>query len=348
MTRFTLGQLAEALDAKLDGDPARVVTGVAPLDAAGADDISFLIDPRYEPAARASRAAAFLAPVGTQGLPAAVLECGAPQRAFIELLRLFHPAAALPAGIDGTAVVHASAVVDPSASIGALAVIEAGARIGARARIHPLAYVGRGVEVGEETEIHPHVVVREGVVLGRRVIVHAGAVLGADGFGYALDAGVHRKIPQIGRVVVGDDVEIGANATIDRATLGATVVGRGTKIDNLVMIAHNVQIGEDAILAAQTGIAGSSRLGRGVVLGGQVGVADHITVGDGAMLAAQAGVTRDVPPGARVTGTWARPLFQARRIWIAQAELPEMVTRVKQLERQLAELEARLGKGESA
>jgi UDP-3-O-[3-hydroxymyristoyl] glucosamine N-acyltransferase len=342
VTRFTLGQLAEALDAKLDGDPARVVTGVAPLDAAGRDDISFLIDPRYEAAARASRAGAFIAPPGTRGLPAAVLECGAPQRALIEVLTLFHPGTAPPPGIDASAVVHASAVVDATASVGALAVVEAGARIGPRVRVHPLAYVGRGVEVGEDSEIHPHVVLREGVALGARVIVHAGAVLGADGFGYAPEAGRHRKIPQVGRVEIGDDVEIGANATIDRATLGATVVGRGTKIDNLVMIAHNVQVGEDAILAAQTGVAGSSRLGRGVILGGQVGISDHVTVGEGAMLAAQAGAIQDVAPGARLAGTWARPLFQAKRIWIAEGELPEMVTRVKQLERRIAELEARL------
>ena len=343
MTRFTLGQLAEALAAKLVGDPDRVVTGVAPLDAASGDDISFFIDPRYEAAARASRAAAVIAPAGTHGLPAAVLECDAPQRRLIQLLELFHPRPVVPAGIDPTAVVAPGARIDATAAIGPLAVIEAGARIGARVRVHALAYVGPAVEIGEDSVIHPHVVLRERVAVGRRVIIHAGAVLGADGFGYVFDGGAHQKIPQVGGVLIEDDVEIGANATIDRATLGTTIVRRGAKIDNLVQVAHNVEIGEHAILAAQAGIAGSSRLGRRAVLAGQAGVADHVTVGDEAMLGAQAGVSQDVPPGARLTGTWARPVFQARRIWTAEAELPDMLVRLKKLERRVAELESRRG-----
>jgi UDP-3-O-[3-hydroxymyristoyl] glucosamine N-acyltransferase len=190
--------------------------------------------------------------------------------------------------------------------------------------------------------IHPRVVLLAGVRFGRRVVVHAGVVLGADGFGYARDGAAHRKIPQVGGVRVEDDVEIGANATVDRATLGDTVIRRGTKIDNLVQVAHNVDIGEDCILAAQTGIAGSSRLGRGVILAGQVGVADHVSVGEGAMLGAQSGVVQDVPPGAKLTGTWGRPVMQTRRIWVAQAELPDLVVRLRKLERRLSELEARL------
>ena len=345
MTRFTLGQLAEALAAKLVGDPDRVVTGVATLEAASPSDVSFLTDPRYEAIARTSRAGAFIVPVGTRGLPGPVLECAAPQRALIELLTLFHPRPAVAPGVDPTAVVAADVVVEEGAAIGPLAVIEAGARIGARVQIHALVYVGAGVHIGDECVIYPHVVLREGVKVGRRVIVHAGAVLGADGFGYAPDGGVHRKIPQVGTVVIEDDVEIGANTTIDRSTLGATIVRRGTKIDNLVQIAHNVDIGEDVIIAAQSGIAGSSRLGRGAVLGGQVGIADHVSVGEGAMLGAQAGTTHDVPAGARMAGTWARPMLLARRIWVAQAELPEMAARLKKLERRIAELEARLGEG---
>jgi UDP-3-O-[3-hydroxymyristoyl] glucosamine N-acyltransferase len=347
VTRFTLGQLAEVLDAKLAGDPARVVTGVATLDAASASDISFLTDPRYEAAARGSRAGAFIAPVGTRGLPAPVLECHSPQRALSELLALFHPTLAATPGVDATAVVAASAEVDPSAAIGPLTVVEAGARIAARVRVHALAYVGPGVEIGEDSVIYPLAVLRDGVRCGRRVIVHPGAVLGADGFGYTRDGTTYRKIPQVGGVLIEDDVEIGANSTVDRATLGATVVRRGTKIDNLVQVAHNVEIGEDSIIAAQTGIAGSSRIGRDVMLGGQVGVADHISVGDGAMLSAQAGVAQDVPAGAKFAGTWGRPIFQARRIWVAQAELPDMVARMKKLERRVADLEARLRDGES-
>jgi UDP-3-O-[3-hydroxymyristoyl] glucosamine N-acyltransferase len=173
-------------------------------------------------------------------------------------------------------------------------------------------------------------------------------VLGADGFGYVSEGGHHRKIPQVGTVLIEDDVEIGANTTIDRAMLGATVVRRGAKVDNLVQIAHNVEIGPDCILAAQVGIAGSSRLGHHVILGGQVGIADHVTIGDGAMLAAQAGTTQDLPGNAKYGLTWARPLLQAQRIWLAEAELPSVITRLKKLERRLQELEGRLDTGGDA
>ena len=348
MTRFTLGQLAEALDAKLDGDATRVVTGVAPLETAAATDISFLTDPRYGAIARTSRAGAFIAPVGTRGLPAPVLECAAPQRALIELLALFYPTPAPKPGIDTHAVVAESASIDASAFVGPLAVVDAEARIAARVCVHALAYVGRGVEIGEDSVIHPHVVLRDGVRLGRRVIVHAGAVLGADGFGYMQEGGRHRKIPQVGGVLVEDDVEIGANTTVDRAMLGATVIRRGSKIDNLVQIAHNVEIGADCIIAAQTGIAGSSRLGHHAFLGGQVGVGDHVTIGDGVLIASQSGAVTDLPGHAKYGGTWARPLVQSQRIWVAQAELPSMLTRLRKLERRLAELEERLGDGERA
>ena len=348
MTGFTLGQLAEVLDAKLDGDATRVVTGVAPLDAASSDDISFLTDPRYESAARASRAGAFIAPVGTRGLPAPVLECRAPKRAMVQLLTLFFPPPVPRPGVDAAALVADGARVDPSASIGPLAVVEAGAHVAARVQVHALAYVGRDVEIGEDSVIHPHVVLREGVRLGRRVIVHAGAVLGADGFGYMPDGGVHRKIPQVGGVLVEDDVEIGANATIDRAMLGVTIIRRGTKIDNLVQIAHNVEIGPDCLLAAQVGIAGSSRLGHHVVLGGQVGVADHVTIGDNVMMTAQSGAPSDLPGGANYSGSWARPYMQAQRIWVAQGELPAMLVRLRKLERRLDALEGRSPKGEES
>jgi UDP-3-O-[3-hydroxymyristoyl] glucosamine N-acyltransferase len=336
---FTLGALAKALHATLDGDAERVVRGVAPLDAAGPDQISFLTDRRYLDAARRSRAGAFLAPPDAGDLPASTLRCPAPQQALIDLLLLFHPRPATTPGIDPAAVVAADARVDPSAWIGALAVVGAGAVIGPRARIHALAVVGAGAEVGEDSEIHSHVVLYPGVTLGRRVIVHGGAVIGSDGFGYAFDGRQHRKIPQVGTVVIGDDVEIGANTTIDRAMLGATVIGQGTKVDNLVQIGHNVEVGEHSILVAQVGVSGSSRLGRGVVLGGQVGVADHVTIGDGAMIAAQSGLHQEVAPGSRLLGSPARPIMEAKRIILAADRLPELVRRMKDVERRLARLE---------
>jgi UDP-3-O-[3-hydroxymyristoyl] glucosamine N-acyltransferase len=335
---FTLGQLAQALGASLEGDAARVVRGVAPLESAGPEDVSFLTDTRYRPAAQASRAGAFVAGVGVTGLPAPVLRVAAPQQAMIDLLLLFHPAAPVVPGLHKSAVVAADARVDTTAAVGPLAVIEAGARIGPGARVGALVYVGAGVEIGEGCVLAPHVTLLSGTRLGRRVLVHPGAVIGADGFGFAFDGDQHRKIPQTGGVVIEDDVEIGANCAIDRATFGDTIIRRGTKIDNLVQIGHNVEVGEHSILVSQVGVSGSSRLGRGVVLAGQVGVADHVNVGDGALVGAQAGVPSDLDAGGRYLGTPARPIIEAKRIFAAESRLPELLQRVRALERAMAAL----------
>jgi UDP-3-O-[3-hydroxymyristoyl] glucosamine N-acyltransferase len=343
---FTLGDLAVALGGRVEGDPSRVVSAVAPLDAAGPEDIAFVADARFLAAAGASRAGAWLVPEGLAGLRGPLIRCRAVRPALARLLELFHPPVPVPSGVAATAVIGPGARIDPTAAIGALAVVEAGAVVGARAVVYPLVYVGPGAEIGEGTVLHPHVVVGGAVTIGRNVVVHAGAVLGADGFGYAFDGTVHRKIPQVGRVVIEDDVEIGANATIDRAMLGETRVRRGTKLDNLVMVGHNVEIGEDAIVAAQAGIAGSSRLGRRTVLGGQAGVGDHVDVGEGAMLAAQCGVSGDVPAGAVLMGSYGRPVMEFQRIWIAEGRLPELLRRVRALERRLADLDP--GGGEPA
>jgi UDP-3-O-[3-hydroxymyristoyl] glucosamine N-acyltransferase len=342
---LTLGEIASALGAALEGDAATVVTGVATLEDAGPDQIAFVTDGRYHAAALASRAGAFLASDDAAGLPGPVLRCRAPRLAVIDLLGLFYPPGPPRPGVHRSAVVAADARVAGSASIGALAVVEAGAIVGEGVCLHPLVYVGRGVEIGEGSMLYPHVVVREGVRLGRRVVVHPGAVIGADGFGFAFDGARHRKIPQVGGVVIEDDVEIGANTTVDRATLGQTVVRRGTKIDNLVQVGHNTEIGENALIAAQTGIAGSCRIGRGVVLGGQVGVGDHVHIGDAAMLGSQSGVMGDVAAGEKLTGTYGRPVAQALRIWVAQAQLPDLIRQVRSLERRLARLERRLPHG---
>jgi len=335
---FTLGQLAHALGASLEGDAARVVTGVAPLESAGPDDVSFLTDPRYRAAAEASRAGAFVAGVGVTGLPAPVLRVAAPQQAMIDLVLLFHPIPAVVAGVHRSAVVAPDACVDATAAVGPLAVVEAGARVGAGVLVSALVYVGAGVEIGDGCRLEPHVTLLTGTRLGRRVLVHSGTVIGADGFGFAFDGGQHRKIPQTGGVVIEDDVEIGANCAIDRATFGDTIIRRGTKIDNLVQIGHNVEVGEHSILVSQVGVSGSSRLGRGVVLAGQVGVADHVTVGDGALVGAQAGVPSDLEGGGRYLGTPARPLLEAKRIFAAESRLPELLQRVRALERAVAAL----------
>jgi len=329
---FTLGQLAAALGATLEGDPGRVVRGVAPLETAGPDDVSFLTDPRYRAAAQASRAGAFVAGAGITGLPAPVLRVTAPQQAMIDLLELFHPAAPGVPGIHPSAIVAADARIDSTACVGPLDVREWRARLYRGARIGALSYIGHDVHVGEGSVVGPRVTL-VATRLGRRVIVHPGAVIGADGFGFAFDGARHRKIPQTGGVVVEDDVEIGANTTIDRATFGDTIIRQGTKIDNLVQIGHNVEVGEHSILVAQVGVSGSSRLGRGVILAGQVGVADHVSVGDGALVGAQAGVPSDLAAGGRYLGTPARSILEAKRIFAAESRLPELLLRVRALER---------------
>jgi UDP-3-O-[3-hydroxymyristoyl] glucosamine N-acyltransferase len=340
---FTLRQLADALGAVLEGDPARVIRGVAPLETAGPDEIAFVTHPRFRRAAERTRAGALLVPHDAAGLRPPLLRVSAPRLALVTLLGLFHPAPLPAPGVHPSAVVARGSRIAADAAVGAFAVVERGAVVGSRVRIHPLVYVGEGVEIGEDTTLYPHVVVREGVRIGRRVIVHPGAVLGADGFGYAFDGETHRKIPQVGGVIIEDDVEIGANVTIDRATLGYTLVGRGTKIDNLVQVAHNVEIGRNAIIVAQSGISGSSQVGEGAVLGGQVGVADHVSVGAGVLLGAQSGVPGDLRGPGPYLGTPARPLPEARRIYAAMPRLPDLLRTVRALGRRVRELERRLG-----
>jgi len=306
---------------------------VAPLETAEPEQISFVIDARYRAAAAASRAGAFLVSKDVSGLRGPLLRSDVPTQALIALLTVFHPAAPARPGVDPTAIVARDARVDPSAAIGALAVIGSGAVIGPNVSVHPLTYVGPGVEVGEGCVLHPRVVLCEGVHLGRRVIVHPGAVIGGDGFGDAFDGNAHPKIPQVGGVVIEDDVEIGANTTVDRATLGATVIGHGTKIDNLVMVGHGCRIGPDCLIAAQVGLAGSTTLGARVMLGGQVGSAGHLTVGDGARVAAQSGVHRDVPPRHDYAGYPAVQAREWRRASACMPRLPALFRRMRRVER---------------
>jgi UDP-3-O-[3-hydroxymyristoyl] glucosamine N-acyltransferase len=246
-------------------------------------------------------------------------------------------------GVHPTAYVAESARVAEGATVSAFAVVGEGSLVESGAVLHPHVFVGPDCRVGEGSVLHPHVVLRARVVVGRRVIVHSGSVLGADGFGYVFDGQAHRKIPQVGRVVVEDDVEIGANVAVDRATLGDTVIGRGTKIDNLVQIGHNTVVGSDTVIVALTGISGSCRIGRGVVVGGQVGIADHVTVGDGAQIGSQSGVHREVPAGARVIGTPAMPGDTGLRALAAIGRLPELLRDVRALGRRMDALERRLG-----
>jgi UDP-3-O-[3-hydroxymyristoyl] glucosamine N-acyltransferase len=337
--KFTLLRIAEALGATLEGDSARVIRGVAPLEDAGPEHVSFLVHPRYARAAATSAAGALVVGRDVEGLPQALLRVDSPQTALIALVRLFHPEPPVVAGIHATAVVAGSARVDPTAFVGACAVVEPDARVGARSTVGALGFVGAGAVLGDDVVLHPRVVVMEGVAIGDRVVVHAGAVLGADGFGYAFDGTAHRKIPQVGGLRIEDDVEIGANSTIDRATLGVTRIRRGSKIDNLVQVGHNCDVGEDVILVSQVGVSGSCKIGSRAVLAGQVGVADHVTIGAGAVLLAKSGVPNDVPAGEVWAGIPSRPVGETRRIWAAETLLPQLFRKVRALEKRIRELE---------
>jgi UDP-3-O-[3-hydroxymyristoyl] glucosamine N-acyltransferase len=310
------------------------IAGPAALADAQPGEIAFFGHPRYAADVRATKAAAVLVPRDFDGeTGAACIRVDDPSAAFTAVTRRF-----LPAPVPPAPGVHPSAVVDPSVhlasgvAVQALAVIEAEAVVGEGTVIGAGCHVGRGARLGAGCLLHPHVVVREGCELGDRVILHCGVVVGSDGFGYDTKDGRHAKIPQSGRVVVGDDVEIGANTTIDRARFGRTVIGEGTKIDNLVMIAHNVVIGRHCIICAQVGISGSTQIGDHVVLAGQTGLVGHIKVGDGAIVGAQSGLSNDLAPKAIVVGSPPRPIGEWKRSIVRIDKLGQLYDRVKKLE----------------
>jgi len=337
-----LEEISAALGCELEGDGSIDIRGIATLEEAGPGDLSFLSNPRYAPKARTTRAAAII--VGrdfAEEVSPALLRTVDPYFALARALELFHRPRPVEPGIHPTAVIDPSARIGPGASIGPYVVIEARARIGARARLGPYVLVGAEAEIGDDFTAHAHATVRERVRIGNRVILQDGAVIGSDGFGYAVspDGKAHR-MPQTGTVILEDDVEVGANATVDRATVGATRIGRGTKIDNLVMIAHGCEIGEGCFLAAQVGLAGSTKLGRGVQLGGQVGVAGHLEIGDFARIAAQSGVPNDVPAGKTFGGTPAVEIQLWRRVVAATHRLPEVLRRLRRLEKGILSGEA--------
>ncbi len=341
--RFTLAELAERSGGRAEGDGGFVLSGVAGLSAAGPRDVTFIEGARQVPTAAAGCAGAVFLPADLELPGRNLIRVDNPRLAFAETLALFHPARHPPAGIHATAVVEPGAAVHPTASVSAFCFVGAGARIGARVVLHPFVHVGPGAEIGAESLLHPGVIVLERVTLGARVIVHSGAVIGGDGFGYVFAGGRHRKIPQVGTVEIGDDVEIGAGTTVDRATTGATRIGRGTKIDNLVQIAHNVSIGEHVILVAQCGIAGSASIGDGAVLAGQVGVGDHVSIGAGARIVGQAGVMRQVAAGATVSGFGPQRHSDFLKSQAVFEQLPQLRRRLLEVEKRLAAAEAAAG-----
>ncbi len=335
---FTLGELASAVGGRLCGDGSLRLSGIQGLDRAGPGDLSWVADRRHALDAAKSLAGALLvaSEEDRRGKPAVVVS--SPTLAMATLLELFLPAAPLRRGISKRAHVHSTATLGRGVSVAAGATVEAGAVIGARTVLSAGSFVGREAVVGEDCYLHPNAAVLERCSIGARCVLQAGAVVGSDGFGYVWDGSRHRKIPQKGIVRIGDDVEIGANSAIDRATLGETVIGRGTKIDNLVQVGHNVVVGEDSLLCGQAGIAGSSRLGRRVTLAGQAGIGDHAAIENGVTVTAQAGVVSRgrVPPGAVVSGMPAAPHREFLRRAALVARLPELARRLEQVERTLA------------
>jgi UDP-3-O-[3-hydroxymyristoyl] glucosamine N-acyltransferase len=339
----TLPELAQRLGAQLElpaGQNAETVllSGLNTLEDAQPHDLAFVGGERYRAAAGQGHAGALLVTDENRIPERPCLIVPHVWKAALAAFDLWYPDIKPAAGVHPSAVVDPSAQIHPSASIGPLTVVEAGARIGAQAEIGAQCFIGRDVQVGEGTLLHPAVRLLERVQVGRGVILHSGAVLGSDGFGYEVIDGRGVKIPQVGTVIVEDEVEIGANTTIDRAFLHATRIGAGSKIDNLVQIAHNVQIGRCCGLASQVGVAGSTVVGDGVIMWGQVGVPDHVHIGDRAILLAKSGIKDSVPAGETVFGTPAIPVKEAGRQLAAIKRLPEALRQIKSLERQIEKL----------
>lgn len=339
-------EIAERLKGVLEGPRDLIIRGVAGIREAQAGEITFVANPRYASDAAETKASAILVrqdwakPTSAPAL----IRVPNPDDAFAEVARWFAPPP--PPVYRG---VHPTAVVDPTArlgvdvSIGPYCVIEAGAHIGDRTVLRAHCYVGHDVRIGCDGLLYPFVSIRERCVIGDRVILHNGVVIGSDGFGYTVDAqGVRHKIPQLGIVVIGDDVEIGANTTIDRARFGRTRIGNGVKIDNLVQIAHNVVVGDHSVIVAQVGVAGSTEIGKGVVLAGQVGVAGHLSIGDRVMVGAQSGIAKDIPPGEVWRGSPARPIREMMEIEAIVYRLPKLREQLQKLADRISLIEKQL------
>lgn len=345
---MTLDELAQKIGAELrlagGADARRPVRGCATLDEAGPDDISFLANPRYAAKIATTRAAAVIVGQGVECEDRTLLRTADPYFAFRNAVVALHGLRQHPQPADGP--ISRLAVTDPAATIGQgciihpFAVVSAGARIGAHCVLYPHTFIGPDAVVGDDCVLFPSVTLYDRCVLGNRVTLHAGTVIGQDGFGYATHKGAHHKIPQVGNVIVEDDVEMGANCSIDRATIGSTVIGRGTKFSDCVTIGHGCKVGKHNLFVALVGLAGSVETGDYVALGGQVGVAGHLKIGSQAQVAATSGVMTDIPEKSQYGGTPAVPLNDAKRLHLSTLKLPDLIARVKQLEREVEKLRA--------
>jgi UDP-3-O-[3-hydroxymyristoyl] glucosamine N-acyltransferase len=333
-----VSEIAGIVGGKSQGDSGLEIRGVAGLEAAGPDELTYAVGTRAVALAAGCRAGCILVAEGVSLPGHTTIAVPNPKLSFIRAAAALHPVAPFPPGIHPTAVVAPDARLAPEVSVGAYTVIEGGVSVGAGSRLGPGVVLGAGVQVGAQCVLHSRVTVYPGARIGDRVILHAGVVVGSDGFGYVFGEGRHNKFPQIGQVVIEDDVEIGSNTTVDRGSLGTTVIGQGTKIDNLVQIAHNVKLGRHCVIAAQTGISGSVEIGDFVVMGGQVGIGDHVRIEDRVVIGGQAGILpgKILRRGCTVWGTPARPLEEFTRMYANLSNLPNLAERVKELSRKLA------------
>lgn len=342
-----LRELADLTGGRISGDPAIEITGASTIKEAGAGDITFFTDMKLLNDLKHSAASAVYVKQELEGVQTSMILVDNPQFAFAKTLEVFYRKPYVSSGISDRAVIGDNVRMKEDVSICPLAYIGDNVTLGAGVLISPGAYIGDEVSIGDNSYIYPNVTIREKVILGSNVIVHAGTVIGSDGFGYVLEKGAHYKIPQVGGVIIEDDVEIGANVIIDRATVGNTVIGRGTKIDNLVQIAHNVKIGKNCIIVSQVGISGSVEIGDGVILAGKVGIRDHIKIGNGAIVGAGSGVGGDIPEKQIYSGSPAIPHKMWLRAQSIYAKLPEYVKRLQALERKFNPVEKTASRGEN-
>jgi UDP-3-O-[3-hydroxymyristoyl] glucosamine N-acyltransferase len=330
---YTTAQIAKELGGEVLGDANLSLTGFAPATTAKPGDLTFAENETFFLKAEQSAASAILVDGAFTSTKKVIIKVPNARIAFAKVLPFFFPEKTFTPGIHPSAVVDASAKVDPSAHIGPNCVIGEKVTIGANCILESGIHIGPTTSIGADSHIFANVTIYALTQIGNRVRIHAGTVIGSDGFGYVFDAGVHRKIPQVGCVIIQDDVEIGANVCIDRGALGPTTIGKGSKIDNLVQIAHNVTIGEHCLVVAQVGIAGSTKVGSYTTLAGQVGIAGHLKIGNKVIVAAQSGVMHDIPDGGKWLGAPAQPDRDAKRQMIAIQQLPDLIRRVKELER---------------
>ncbi len=337
-----LKEIANFLGGRVIGNENAVVGGLGTLDEATEGQLTFLANPKYAAKVETTKATAVIVPPGAERYGKNVIEVKNPYLAFAKLLTIFHVKPHAPKGIMEGALVGKDVVTGEDITIYPGAYVADGVKIGNRVVLYPGVVLYEGVEIGDDVTLHANVTVREGCRIGNRAIVHGGVVIGSDGFGYAPDGKSYQKIPQIGVVVIEDDVEIGANTTIDRAALGVTLIKRGTKIDNLVQIAHNCIIGENCIIVSQTGISGSTKLGEHVTLGGQVGIVGHLDIGDNVMVGAKSGVHNSITAGQIYSGYPAFPHKEWLKAASVFSKLPEMRKTINNLEKRIQELESKL------